>query len=498
MRILLINTNRFKDPLPVMPMGLCWVAASLESAGHNVRFLDLTFSMNPGSEITNALADCSPDIVGLAVRNIDTCNGYRPVFLLDKIKKDVVGPLKQSFSGPIVVGGPAAGINGAELLSFFDLPYAVQGDGERTMVEFAKRMQAGHVPSGLAGLIIRSNGALVEANPPEFIDDLDRLPVPRPEKYLNLGLYRLYNTPLQIQTKRGCALSCAYCTYNRIEGRAYRLRSPAAVADEIEAFVRSTGVRSVEIVDSTFNVPPGHAKAVVREIVSRRLHLRLSTMGLNPRYLDTELAGLMKQAGFIEACFGIEAMCDPMLKSLAKNFSVHDIKAAAAMIRKTRIPVSWFLIIGAPGETTGTIQETFGNISRTASPIDFVNIGVGIRVYNGAPIAGTWSQEHHGAPDDNFFAPVSYQPGALTMKKLKALASLATALHHNFFMFGDGANVLLPVRIIMKVFFPNQPLWRGYIVMRLFEKYSGVFLIRALIAWVRCRMAFKVKAEKSK
>jgi hypothetical protein len=34
--------------------------------------------------------------------------------------------------------------------------------------------------------------------------------------------------------------------------------------------------------------------------------------------------------------------------------------------------------------------------------------------------------------------------------------------------------------------------------MRLFEKYSGVFLIRALIAWVRCRMAFKVKAEKSK
>jgi hypothetical protein len=111
MRILLINTNRYKVPFPVMPVGLCWVAASLESAGHDVRFLDLAFSMDSGSEITNAVAEHKPGIVGLSVRNIDTCNGYRPVFLLEKIKKDIIVPLKRSFSGPVVLGGPAAGIN---------------------------------------------------------------------------------------------------------------------------------------------------------------------------------------------------------------------------------------------------------------------------------------------------------------------------------------------------------------------------------------------------
>ena len=99
-----------------------------------------------------------------------------------------------------------------------------------------------------------------------------------------LALYKLYNTPFSIQTKRGCALACTYCTYNRIEGRAYRLRSPAAVADEIEDFVKSTGIRTVEIVDSTFNVPLDHAKAVLAEIISRSLKLRLLTMGLNPRF----------------------------------------------------------------------------------------------------------------------------------------------------------------------------------------------------------------------
>jgi radical SAM superfamily enzyme YgiQ (UPF0313 family) len=491
MRILLINTNRYKDPMPVMPMGLCRVAASLENAGHVVEFLDLCFSLTPGSDITREVDRFGPDIVGVSIRNIDTCNGFRPVFLLEGVRKHMVAPLKQAFAGPVVLGGATAGINGPELLSYLDCEYAVQGDGEHAMVAFADRIRDKKELSGLPGLIIRRAGGTTEANAPDFPDDLDSLPVPDPRKYLNMTLYRMYNSPLPVQTKRGCAMRCAYCTYNRLEGHAYRLRSPSRIADEIEAFVKATGIRSVEIVDSTFNAPLDHAKNVLREIIFRRLDVRLSTMGLNPRHLDEELAGLMKQAGFIEACFGIEAMSSPMLKSLAKNFTVDDIKAAARIIRTTRIPVMWYLIIGAPGETVETIRETFSGIARIASPLDFVNIAVGIRVYNGAPIAETWAAEHHGAPADNFFAPVAYQPGRLTPKKLKAIASLATALHHNFFMFDDKANVLLPIRLILSTFFPGQPLWRGYVVMRLFEKYSGVFLVRALVAWVMYRFALK-------
>jgi hypothetical protein len=199
----------------------------------------------------------------------------------------------------------------------------------------------------------------------------------------------------------------------------------------------------------------------------------------------------MKQAGFIEACFGAEAVCDEMLRSFGKNFTVQNIRAAAKTIHKTRIPVSWFLIIGAPGETTGTIQETFTNISRIAHPLDLVNIAVGIRVYNGAPIAETWKAENKRSPDDNFLQPVAYQPGQLTMQKLKALASVAVAWHHNFFMFDADPIIFLPVRLVMSMFFPRQPLWRAYVVTRLFEKYSGVFLLRTLIAWVVCRVVMR-------
>ena len=149
--------------------------------------------------------------------------------------------------------------------------------------------------------------------------------------------------------------------------------------------------------------------------------------------MDNELAGLLKRAGFIEVCFGIEAMSGPMLESLAKNFTVDDVKAAANIIHKTRIPVIWYLLVGAPGETVDTVRETFSNISRTASPLDLVSIGVGIRVYNGAPIAETWTAENKRSPHDNFLRPVAYQPGQITMKNLKALAIGRRCMAPQFF-----------------------------------------------------------------
>ena len=104
MRILLINTNRYKVPFPVMPVGLCSVAASLEAAGHQVRVLDLCFSVSPGRDIAAAVSSFSPEIAGVGVRNIDTANGIRPAFMLDRIKTDMIIPLKRAFAGPGCAG----------------------------------------------------------------------------------------------------------------------------------------------------------------------------------------------------------------------------------------------------------------------------------------------------------------------------------------------------------------------------------------------------------
>jgi len=121
-KILLINSNRFKHPWSVIPLGLCCIATNLEVNGkHNVCFLDLCFSLNCENDIQKAVQSFTPDMIGISIRNIDDTGGYNT----------------QEFSGPIVIGGPSVGISGREML------------------EFIKRIENLQPLEGLKGLIIR-------------------------------------------------------------------------------------------------------------------------------------------------------------------------------------------------------------------------------------------------------------------------------------------------------------------------------------------------------
>jgi hypothetical protein len=121
-KVLLINSNRFKHPWPVIPFGLCYIATSLESNGnHKVSFLDLCFSKDYEHDIRKSVHNFAPDVIGVSIRNIDDTGGYNVHFLLDDVKNEVIDFCKKEFGGPIVIGGPSVGISGIEMLDYFDL-----------------------------------------------------------------------------------------------------------------------------------------------------------------------------------------------------------------------------------------------------------------------------------------------------------------------------------------------------------------------------------------
>lgn len=477
MRVLLINTNRLQLPWPVVPAGLCQVAAVLEADGHQVRVLDLCFSRRPEAAVQSAVESFRPGLVGLGIRNIDNASGYNPQFLLDRIKKDVIAPLRAVFQGPIVIGGPAAGISGADLLHYYDLSLAVQGDGERTMGELARRLVVQSSLKGLKGLIIREKGRILEENPPWPVPDLDALPAIHYQRYINLKAYRRYGAPLPIQTKRGCPLTCVYCTYNRIEGPFYRLKSPQGVADEIERQVAETGMRRIEFTDSTFNIPLEHAKAVLRAVTGKGLKLNLRTMGLNPGAVDEELVDLMIQAGFKDVDLGAESLCDTTLKTLGKHYSKEDVLRTGRLLAKKKLPTSWMLLLGAPGETRETVTETIDTVERAASKQDLVVLGVGIRVYHGAPI--TRQMENPPSPaNTNFLFPACYVPPGISPAEIRDLAWTARKKHDHFLVYTMDLSypplVLKIISRIMGLFVPEQPLWKAYIAYRRFERITGL------------------------
>src|SRR5258707_3037544 len=106
-RVLLVSTNRERQPYPVVPNGLACVASALDAAGHRVRFLDLCFSRDPIATARSAAADFRPDIIGVSVRNIDNSDAialrhYTPE------ARGVLSALRQAAPDARVIAGGAA------------------------------------------------------------------------------------------------------------------------------------------------------------------------------------------------------------------------------------------------------------------------------------------------------------------------------------------------------------------------------------------------------
>jgi hypothetical protein len=69
--VLLVSTNRERQPYPVVPNGLACVASALESAGHDVQFLDLCFENDPVAAATRKAKETNPSVIGVYISNID-------------------------------------------------------------------------------------------------------------------------------------------------------------------------------------------------------------------------------------------------------------------------------------------------------------------------------------------------------------------------------------------------------------------------------------------
>ena len=484
-KVLLINSNRFRHPWPVIPFGLLYVAASLENENrNNIEVLDLCFSKNCKDDIQRTIRNFIPDIIGISIRNIDDTGGYNVHFLLEDVKNDVIDNCKEAFKGPIVIGGPSVGISGRDMLKYFDLEYAIRGDGETVMPEFVKRIEIKLPLEGLDGLIIRRNNIIIQDNEPFRLEDIDSLPFSKTIHYVNYDVYRRFGSPIHIQTKRGCALRCSYCTYNRIEGKHYRLRNPALVADEIESLVKETGINHLEFTDSIFNIPLPHAKHVLKEIIKKQLDLKLHTMGLSPAAVDEELLDLMKKAGFTEVDIGAESLNDKVLESLAKNFTSSDVIKTANLLKRTKMPVTWFIMLGAINETRDTVLETLNSIKAIASNWDLVFVSTGIRVYNGAPIAEQILTNNENFTKDNFLFPVKIEPENISLEEIHSIAKEYSFCNSNFYFY-EKENIvpgwmLITGNFLLKMFHSRQPVWRLLIFLRRIGKIFGVTLIKKI------------------
>lgn len=355
LRIAFVSANREKLPDAVIPLGVLSVVGSIPKH-HKTTLIDLCFERYPIRALQDSLRKLEPEVVAVGMRNIQNAD-YTGIDDQLSYYAQIISSVREVSSAPIVLGGSGFSVMPRELTKRLKPDYGISGEGEEAFPLLLEALEAGGKGLDKVGNLHRLVDGEVESNPPPpnffNLQNMPRLD----RTLLDPRYYERYGIE-SIQTKRGCPLQCAYCTYPIIEGRSGRARDPVSVVDEMfEALEVHPEVHHFFVVDSVFNLPRTHAKDVCRELIARHWQLPWSCYA-NPLGFDTEMAELAKAAGCTGMEIGSDSGCDHVLKNLRKGFTTDHILRMHEICESTGIKDCHTFILGTQGETLDDVDRS--------------------------------------------------------------------------------------------------------------------------------------------
>ena len=406
MKILLISANTEQINMPVLPLGMACVAAAVQNAGHEVKILNLMMAQDIRGLLIEAISGFSPDVIGISVRNIDDQMMENPNFLLDGVRTVVV-ECRNLSDAPIVLGGAGYSIFPKRALEYLKADMGIQGEGEMAFVMLLERLGNKGDILEIPGLCLPETGLVKKSRP---VKDLDHHPQPLLKAHLILpSNVKNEDIWFPVQTRRGCAMDCSYCSTASIEGRLLRKYSVAYAVDLIRHYANA-GIENFFFVDNTFNFPLSYAKALCDRIIAEGLNIRWRCI-LYPWKIDDELVEKMAHAGCKEVSMGFESGSESILKRMNKRYTLDDIRRISKMLGNQQIRRMGFLLLGGPGETKDSVKQSL--YFADSLEVEAMKLTSGIRIYPHTTLHRIAVDEGIIEPDDDLLFPKFYMAEGL-------------------------------------------------------------------------------------
>ncbi len=377
MQVLLINPNRCRPHVP--PIGLEYVCNSLERTGISFEVADLNFISE--AALVRKCERTPFGMIGITIRNIDNTSLIDNQYFLPPIKK-MIRRLKRIRPCPVVVGGSGYSQGPKEVLEYLGADFGVVGFGEQALPQLIAALERGGGLGEVENLVWKDNGT-IRLNPLST-RGFAAVP-PRKRSFVrNAEYYRVYRMA-NIETRRGCTMACGFCCEPNFVGNEIVARGIDNVLAEMKDLA-DQGLTNLSFVDSEFNLGDRHYLwELCRRISAEKLNLTWTTSFYPERGFPLELFHSMYAAGCRELALSVDSGAEGLLRSMGKKHTAEDVIVNSENIKKAGISLMHYYLVGWPGESFATIDETVNLIAKTQP--DMSVFFVGIRIAPQTPLA---------------------------------------------------------------------------------------------------------------
>lgn len=379
MRILLINPpmydqRKYGKPLILPygpPLGIAYLASSLESHGFQVKAVDMfDFSWDKARE---TLEREQADIIGITCLTEQRASPME----LAKLSKAV------NTGCIVIMGGIHPTIMYEQVLENWPVDFIVLGEGEETIKELVICLKDKSDLEKVHGIAYKRADKVIKTPMRQLINDLDETPFPA-YKYFDFDKYTKYEILegkwngrslenlrfVPIVSTRGCVGSCQFCS-TPLFWQKWRTRSAKNVVDEMEFLVKNFGCGFFNFADDIFTVNKSRVIDLCKEIINRKLDI-IWDCETRVNFIWEDMLDWMIGSGCYCISFGVESASETVLKAIKKKTTPEQIARAFKLTKQAGMKTKMLLMVGNPGESDNTVQDTVRMIE-TVRP-DFISV----------------------------------------------------------------------------------------------------------------------------
>jgi anaerobic magnesium-protoporphyrin IX monomethyl ester cyclase len=355
MRICLIfpQSTFLEDPMVFPPLGLWWLWSILERAGHEVAFIDM------------AEHGLGPEAIP---RDFDAylVSGTSPQ--AREIRK--LGLEFQRRGVPAILGGPHATNYPRDSRKYY--PLVVRREGEVAVLKAISLIEKGVELECLSEEDLRrlrdndpaaslkyEKGIIEE----EFIADLTTVPIPN-RSYATHYHYALADERgekrrgTSMFTSRGCPKRCDFCDSPNLWSRVVRYTPMPRLVEEFEQ-IRDLGFGAIQFYDDILPINPRRVREMCGHLKTNGFIWRcFCRVDIISKHGGKDYLQFMYDHGLREVLIGAESGSQRILDNIHKETTVEQNAQVLEWCDDVGIRCKLSFIVGLPGETQETLEET--------------------------------------------------------------------------------------------------------------------------------------------